>query len=112
VHSVRADLVLAHGVSSRQDLPLPFGFALTGALTAMAVSFVALGVLWRTSRLRGAEAGRPLPAGLAEFVDSREVRGALRLLGLLLVGFTATAALAGPSVPENPTAPLVSVVFW
>ncbi len=104
--------VLAHGVSSRQDLPLPFGFAVTGAVVALAISFVALGVLWRTPRFRGNAGGRPLPAGLAEFLDSAEVRWALRILGLLLTGFVAWAAVAGPDLATNPTAGLVYVVFW
>ena len=104
------DLLLAHGVSSRQDLPLPFTYALVGAVAALAVSFVALSVLWRESRLRGDAAGSPLPAG--EFLASTEVRWALRVLGLLLVGFTAFAAVAGPDLANNPTAGFVYVLFW
>lgn len=110
--AVGADVVLAHGVSSRQDLPLPFGFALTGAIAALAVSFVALGVLWRTSRLRGDASGRPLPAGLERVLDSPAARWALRLLGLALTGFTAYAAFAGPDLATNPTAGIVYVIFW
>lgn len=106
------DWLLAHGVSSRKDLPLPFGYALTGAVAALIVSFVALGVLWRNSRLRGDASGRPLPAALAEFLDSREMRWLLRGVGLLLVGFTAFAATAGPDLATNPTAGLVYVIFW
>jgi hypothetical protein len=105
-------LLPAHGVSSRQDLPLPFGYALTGAVVALVASFLALAFLWRTARFRGDAAGRELPAPLAEFLDSRELRGGLRLVGLLLVGFTAFAALAGPDLATNPTAGLVYVVFW
>lgn len=104
--------ISAHGVSSRQDLPLPFGLALTGALVAMAVSFIALGVLWREPRLNGETAGRPLPAGLAEFIDSAEVRWALRIIGLVVTGFVAFAAVIGPDLATNPSAGLVYVVFW
>jgi hypothetical protein len=71
-------VISAHALSSRQDLPLPFGYAMTGAVAALAVSFLALGMLWRTSRLRGDTAGRPLPDGLAEFLDSAEIRWAAR----------------------------------
>ena len=51
--------VVAHGVGSRQDLPIPFWAALVGAAVALVVSFVALAFLWREPRLRGADAGRP-----------------------------------------------------
>jgi hypothetical protein len=104
--------VSAHGVSSRQDLPLPFGLALTGAILALAVSFVALGVLWRESRLRGAASGRPLPPGPGEFLDSPEVRWTLRVIGLIVTGFVAFAAVVGPDLATNPSAGLVYVVFW
>ncbi|MGQ0463994.1 MAG: hypothetical protein ACT4QG_01620 [Sporichthyaceae bacterium] len=105
-------LIPAHGVSSRQDLPLPFGYALTGALAAMAVSFLALAFWRRQSHYSGDESGRPLPEGLAAFLDSPEMRGALRVLGLLLVGFVSFAAFAGPDLATNPTAGFVYVIFW
>jgi hypothetical protein len=104
-------VISAHGVSSRQDLPLPFGFALGGAVAALAVSVLALGLLWRASRLRGDASGRPLPAGLERFVDSAAFRWALRLLGLVLAGFTVYAS-TGEDLATNPTAGLVYVVFW
>src|SRR4029077_5807257 len=46
------------------------------------------------------------------FLDSPELRWGLRGLGLLLVGFTAFAALAGPDLATNPTAGLVYWIFW
>jgi hypothetical protein len=109
---MRHTLLPLHGVSSRQDLPLPFSYALTGAVCALLVSFLALAFLWRTSRFRGAQSGRPLPAGLAEFLDSPEFRWGMRGLGVLLVGFVAFAATAGPDLATNPTAGLIYVVFW
>lgn len=74
MHSVSTDVVLAHGVIAREDLPLPLSFALAGAMAALAVSFLALGLLWRTSRLRGDAAGRPLPQGLERVVDAVATR--------------------------------------
>lgn len=107
-----ADLLLAHGVGSRQDLPLPFGYALAGAAAALAVSFAAAAFLWRESRFRGAAAGSPASGGLASFADASATRFALRLLGLVLTGFVVFAALAGPDLATNPTARFVYVVFW
>jgi hypothetical protein len=107
-----SDLLLAHGVSSRQDLPLPFSYALTGAVLALAVTFGVLALKWRTSKLSGAASGRTLAGSLSEFADSAELRWALRLLGLALTGYVAWAALAGPDLAKNPTAYFVFVLFW
>jgi hypothetical protein len=101
-----------HGVASRKDLPLPFSYALTGAVCAMVVSFLGLALLWRTPRFRGAATGRPLPGLLSEFVDAPEFRWFMRVLGLLIVGFTAFAATFGPDLATNPTGDLIYVVFW
>ncbi|WP_028984403.1 hypothetical protein [Sporichthya polymorpha] len=107
-----SDLLLAHGVGARQDLPLPFVYVLLGAVLALAVSFGALAVRWRTSKLTGAAAGRTLAGSLGEFADSAELRWTLRVLGLAITGFVAWCALAGPDLATNPTAGFVYVIFW
>jgi len=109
---MRRVLLPLHGVASRKDLPLPFGYALTGAVCALLVSFVALAFLWRTAKFRGASSGRPLPGHLSEFLDAPEFRWGMRGVGVLLVGFVAFAATAGPDLATNPTADLIYVVFW
>ena len=63
-------LLPAHGVGSRQDLPVPFRYALTGAAVALIVSFLALAILWKTPKLRGATAGIALPQGIQGAVDA------------------------------------------
>jgi len=105
-------VVLAHGIGSRQDLPIPFSYAVAGAVVALVVSFAALGWLWREPRLTGGAAGRPLPASLQRFLDSAGFRWTLRILGLLLVGFVVVAAVFGPDLASNPTATWVYVLFW
>ena len=109
--SAGSDLLLAHGVGARQDLPLPFGYVLTGAVLALAVSFGALAFRRRTSKLTGAASGRTLAGSLGEFADSAELRWTLRVLGLTITGFVAWAALAGPDLATNPTAGFVYVIF-
>ena len=104
--------VLAHGVGSRQDLPIPFGFALAGAAAALVVSFVVLAVAWHESRFRGDESGRALPAWVTHAVDSALVQWLLRALGLVLAGFTLMTATVAPDGFSNPTAGLVFVVLW
>jgi hypothetical protein len=105
-------LVVAHGVGSRQDLPLPFGLAVAGAATALVVSFVALGVLWREPRLNGPDAGRPLPPSLAAMVDSRATRLALAALGALVTGYAAIGLVLGKDDANNPTPFVVYVLLW
>lgn len=105
-------MLLAHGVASREDLPLPFGLALAGAAAAVFVSFVAVAVLWREPRLTGAAAGRTVPRWLSALVDSPVSRGLQRTVGVVLTLFTLMAALFGPDDDLNPTANIVFVVFW
>ena len=54
-----AGQLLAHGVGSREDLPMPLSYALVGGAVALVVSFLALGLLWREPRLHPGTAGRP-----------------------------------------------------
>ena len=104
--------LLAHGVSSREDLPIPFAYALTGAAVALLVSFLALGLLWREPRLDPDRAGRPLPRGLERVLDGRPVRVGLRLLGVVLTAYVVLAAVFGKDDALNPTAGVVYVLFW
>ena len=111
-HQISGAVVLAHGIGGRRDLPLPFSYVLVGGALAVLVSFAALLWLWPTSRLRGAAGGRALPHWATSMIDAPETRWALRLLGLALTGFVATAALFGKNDDLNPTASFVYVLFW
>ncbi len=105
--------VLAHGVGTRSDLPVPLGLALVGAALAVLVSFAALGLLWPTSRLRGDDAGRPLPDVVQRLVDSPVLTWLLRLLVLALTALVVVVALTGPvQPPENLGVYAFYVTFW
>jgi len=104
--------LLGHGIGGREDLPLPLGLTVAGAAAAVVVSFVALGLLWRTPRLRGAEAGRPLPAGLARVLDARWTRRLLAVVGLLAFGWTMLALVFGKDDAHNPVPWVVFVLLW
>jgi len=104
--------LLAHGIGGRQDLPIPFSYALLGGAIAVLVSFAALGMLWQTPRLSGEQAGRVLPSRAQQVLNSRWLRGALRLVGLGLTTFVAVATVWGKDNARNPTAGFVYVIFW
>lgn len=104
--------LLAHGVGSRQDLPLPFSLAVAGAATALVVSFVALGILWHEPRLDGPHAGTPLPAWLASLLDSRTTRTVLAVLGLVTTAYVGLALALGPDNALNPVPFVVYVLLW
>ena len=104
-------LLPAHGVGSRQDLPLPFGLLLTGAALALVISFLALGLLWKQPRLRPTD-GRLLPPALALALDSQAVRGAFGALSLALTAWTLLALLGGKDDANNPVPYVVYVWLW
>ena len=104
--------MLAHGIGGREDLPLPLEWVIAGAAVAVLVSFVALGALWREPRLRGAEAGRPLPAGLAALLDARWFRRTLAAVGAVFAGYVALALVFGKDDANNPVPWVVYVLIW
>lgn len=105
--------LLAHGIGGRQDLPLPFPYALSGAVVALLVTFLVLGYAWRRSRFRGAAGGRPIPGWLAGFLDSTGFRAALRGVGLLAAIWVGVILVAGPRDTADSAAPgVLYVLMW
>jgi hypothetical protein len=105
-------IYLAHGVGGREDLPIPAHDAFTGAAVALVVSFVVLGVAWRSSRFGGDDSGRPLPRWLTGFVESRVARAAIVALSLLFAGWLTAAAIFGENNRVNPVFGSVYVLLW
>lgn len=103
---------LTHGISGRQDLPLPLDLMVQGAVLALLASFFGLGVLWRTPRFRAAVAGWPLPHALQRLVDSSGWRWLLRVLGLAATAYVIATALLVPDQATNPLPYVVYVLFW
>ena len=107
------DPVLAHGVGSRADLPVPVELAMLGGAAAVVVSFGALGLLWPTSRLRGRRSGRPLPGFVQRVVDHPVVVWLLRLAVLALSLAVVVVALTGPPQTTSNLAPYAFyITFW
>ncbi|WP_336921957.1 hypothetical protein [Aquipuribacter sp. SD81] len=104
--------VLAHGVGSRQDLPLPFLHVVVGAAAAIAVSFVVLGLAWRTPQLLVQGAGTPLPRPVARVLDSPALRWVLRAAVLAVTLLFALALVLGPDDVDNPAPGMFYVWLW
>jgi hypothetical protein len=103
---------LAHGVGSREDLPIPAQYAYIGAAAALIVSFAILGLAWRSSRFRGDQSGRPLPGWLARLIESPVTRAAVVVLALLFAGWVTMAAFFGKATLVNPVFGSVYVLLW
>nr|WSW70109.1 hypothetical protein OG461_30125 [Streptomyces sp. NBC_00995] len=105
--------VLAHGIGAQHDLPLSPFYAFAGAFAALFVSFLALGLLWSSSRFRGDRAGRPLPAAVQRAADARPTRIGLRALGLAAALVAVLYLVLGPADPDrNPAPGAVYVLLW
>lgn len=106
-------MLLAHGVGTRADLPVPVTLAILGAAVAVMVSFLALGLLWPKPRLRGEQAGAALPLALQTLLDATATRVLLRVLALAIAGLVLTVALVGPVDPPANIAPWAFfITFW
>ncbi|WP_405444261.1 hypothetical protein [Streptomyces avidinii] len=104
---------LAHGIGSQHDLPISPFYAFAGAFAALFVSFLALGLLWSTSRFRGERSGLALPVALQRVADAPATRTALRGLGLAAALAVLLYLLLGPDDPaHNPAPGAVYVLLW
>ncbi len=104
-------LLPLHGIGSRSDLPLPFGFVLIGSLLAVAISFAVVTWLWRSPRWESLDGGIALPRFTA-IVDHRAVRVLARLVVLALFAWVGLAMWAGKDLLTNPTFGFVFAWLW
>lgn len=78
--------VLAHGTGPGHDLPIPLFYAVAGGALAVFVSFLAVGLLWSDSRLRGATAGRPAHDRAVRLFEPRTaISGQIPLMVLMVI---------------------------
>lgn len=105
-------MVLAHGVGTRSDLPLPIWLAALGAGTALMISFVALAMMWRGPRLQR-DAGHPLPRAVTRAVDAAATRIVLQTLTLAAAVLVCVVGFAGQADTTHNLAPWAFfVTFW
>ncbi|MEV0793403.1 hypothetical protein [Kribbella sp. NPDC050459] len=101
-----------HGIGGRQDLPIPFGLAVGGAAVAVALSFVILGVAWRTPKYRGNASGVPLPPAISWLIDAGWFRWLVRLFGLATFLYAMVALLFGVDRLTNPIFGFIYILVW
>jgi hypothetical protein len=113
VSSSDDQVVLAHAVGIRQDLPVDLWIVMTAGAVVLVLSFVALGALWKHARLNGGVAGSPLPRPVAGLVDAPFFVWLLRLIALVSTAFVVFVAIAGPDEITFNLAPYaLYVTFW
>lgn len=105
-------MTYAHGLGGGSDLPIPANFAILGGTAALVVSFAVLLLAWRRSVLEDGSRRVLVPERLAAVLDGAAFAITLRVLGMLVFGFTAFAAIAGPDLLSNPTFGVFYVWLW
>lgn len=104
-------MILTHGLGGRSDLPIPVWVALYVAVGILLFSFLALGLLWRSSRF-GTEDGVVLPRWIQFVVGERASRLAQAVALVGTVVFLAVAWFGPPSVATNPAPTWLYVWVW
>jgi len=105
-------ILIAHGIASRADLPIPEWLFAWAAAMVLIVSFIGLAVLWPQPKLQDG-GWRPLPRALGRVLTSRPVEilcGAIGIALLVLVVYAGLAGVQSSSANFAPT--FVYVVFW
>jgi hypothetical protein len=106
-------VIIAHGVGSRGDLPIPLALAWQGGAIAVIASFVAVALLWQEPKLQGGRAGRPIPMSLQRILDATLFRVLVRLVTMFVAVVVVVAGLIGPTSQIDNVAPWVFyVTFW
>ncbi|MDQ4085313.1 MAG: hypothetical protein M3165_05795 [Actinomycetota bacterium] len=107
-----AELVLAHGVGGGRDLPIPSEYAVVGAGWALVISFTVMAFAWRSSRFRGDDSGRALPAWAGALAGAVWTHALLRALALAFTALFLVALLLGPDRLTNPAFGMFYVLIW
>jgi hypothetical protein len=110
---VLASSVLAHGIGSRSDLPIPLWLAIYAGAMAVLISFFAVVAFWPTPRLRPDAPGLALPVALQRAADAPATRAVLRVIGVAALAVVLAVAWLGPDDSSaNPAPTWFYVWFW
>ena len=103
--------VLAHGVGSRGDLPLPFYLFGIGAAVALMATFISLSFFWHRAWLPAAASGRSLGMIFGRVLDVVAVPARLASLALFVLALA--SSVSGAQVGSQRFGPLtVYVALW
>jgi hypothetical protein len=107
------NLILAHGIGSRSDLPVPLWMAMYGGGTAVVISFLVLIAFWRKARYEGTKQDRPLPGPLTTIFTSRAAGTVGRTIGVAMFALAVIVLQAGSNnAASNPGPWWFYVWFW
>ena len=104
-------MILAHGIGGRSDLPIPLPVLLLGAGGVLVVTFLALGLMWKSPRLQGG----PHYERPRAVIPTSGALGVIGVISLLLVVAQVVVPLIGAEreVIRPTIAPvIVWVLFW
>lgn len=107
--------LFAHGVGSRGDLPLPLWQFAWAAMAALVISFMALGVLWKSPRLAALSAGIGVPGGNVAGIKAlgSAVGTVARIASFGLFVLVLAAGLFGVDDANSNIAPFaIFVILW
>jgi hypothetical protein len=103
----------AHGFGERYDLPLPLSFYLFGVAGAVALSFLIVAWSVRDASAASRLSARRAPDALTALITGRVMRGALKLITLVLFTVTIAAGFIGDQSPYRNIAPtMVWIIGW
>lgn len=108
---VVAGILPMHGIGGARDLPISPELAIAGAVAALTVSFTVLALAWRTPRYADGRSGRPVP-GVQRIVDATWFQVVLKIVGLVLFGYTIWVAVWGQDYLTNPLFGMFYVLLW
>lgn len=103
-------MIPLHGITSRDDLPLPFPFIVAAAVIVLVATFWILLGAWREPRFRD-QSGKETPR-LTRVIDSPWFNRPLRILTGALWLVAAIALALGPDRVDNPVFGFVFVWLW
>ena len=106
------DAAFAHGLASREDLPVPAWLFAWGASLVLIVSFALLSVAWTSPRLVE-ERWRPMARWLSAALVNPVTEAVCGLIGVGLLVLVMYAGLEGTDSPSNNFAVVfIFVTFW
>jgi hypothetical protein len=106
------EAALAHGLASRQDLPVPAWLFAWGASLVLIVSFALLSVAWTSPRL-AEERWRPVTRWLSTALVNPVTDAVCGLIGVGLLVLVVYAGIEGTDSPSNNfSVVFIFVTFW